>query len=236
MIPPPKIVTPNPPAPQLPTIPTPVPGMQPLPRVEGTGGAGGRPPIQANNKPIPGIDIVVLKKPETSKLMVHTDGDGIIMLGVLTTGDFELTLTAESLHTALGKLAGPPPTGGHGGDGGDSGAPQYILIGLLLPAVQPARDGTASTTPGTTMTSHGFKLPMPGQGLHIGFRIGGSGSVMKIDWGDGSAPSIFDRWGNMLVENNAPIPKDRAPAGPGQTTSGAGPAQSHSRAIVTLVR
>ena len=83
--------------------------MQPLPRVEGTGGAGGRPPIQANNKPIPGIDIVVLKKPETSKLMVHTDGDGIIMLGVLTTGDFELTLTAESLHTALGKLGGRQP-------------------------------------------------------------------------------------------------------------------------------
>ena len=253
MIPPPKIVTPNPPAPQLPTIPTPVPGMQQLPRVGGTTGPVTPPPIQASNEPIPGIDVVVKKKPPNGALTTHSDSNGIIMLGVLTTGDFELTLTAESLHTAIGKLggrqpsggnggaggaggklAGPPPSGGHGGDGGVSGAPQYILIGLLLPADQ--FDGTAPTTPGTTMTSHGFKLPMPGQGLHIGFRIGGSGSVMKIDWGDGSAPSIFDRWGNMLAENNAPIPKDRAPAGPGQTTSGAGPAQSHSRAIVTLVR
>ena len=203
MIPPPKIVTPNPPAPQLPTIPTPAPSMQPLPRVEGTGGAGGtggRPPMQATNQPIPGIDIVVLEKPPTSKLTIHTDGNGGFSIPKVTAREVSLEFTADSLRTATGSL-GPKQPGGN---------PQETVKCceiIVVIALFHTADGAVTKDAGTTKDAgqafgarrieHRFSAEAQSKGLHVSVAIAKDGTASTIDWGDGAGAIPVARAGKF---------------------------------------
>ena len=203
MIPPPKIVTPNPPAPQLPTSPTPAPRMQPLPRVEGTGGAGGtgdRPPMQATNQPIPGIDIVVLEKPPTSKLTIHTDGNGGFSIPKVTAREVSLEFTADSLRTATGSLGPKQP-------GGNPQATVKCCEILVVIALFHTADGAvtkdawtkkdAGQAFGARRIEHRFSAEAQSKGLHVSVAIAKDGTASTIDWGDGAGAIPVARAGKF---------------------------------------
>jgi hypothetical protein len=129
-----------------------------------------------------------------------TDSHGGFAFTKLGTGTFTLTLNAKDIVVGAGAGGGPQKAAA-------------VLIGLLLPAVETARDN---------YIEHAFTGDSLGRDIKITFRIGKDGRIMSLDWGGGDGPidpakearslpllqgapsgglrgnlSIFDRWGNL---------------------------------------
>ncbi|MDO8973591.1 carboxypeptidase-like regulatory domain-containing protein, partial [Reyranella sp.] len=103
-----------------------IPGPAPANRTAGTPTGPGTPIPNYSNNPIPGIDVVVQKKPSGTALTQNTGGDGTTTLGVLTPGTHSVVLDTKKLLDA--RIPGP--------SGSEPAQPAGILLGLLLPAVQ----------------------------------------------------------------------------------------------------
>ncbi len=87
----------------------------------------------ASNEPIPGIDVVVKKKPPKAQpLQVKTDAGGQFVLKDLEPGTYTLQIDGPVLTRVLASTATKSPT-----------PTVQLLIGLLLPAVQKSRETSA---------------------------------------------------------------------------------------------
>jgi len=218
MIPTPKPLTPTP---ALPAIPTPVPGMQLLPHVGSTQGIGSVPPKASN--PVPGVDIVVRKKPGGVPFIVHTDGTGTFTLGMLTSGEYTIELSANSLRSAIDKLDQKPIDL----TAGTQGQPGIIalLVALLLPAVPTIKSNTETgSSSGSTLVEHRFREDVLKQGLQLKFTIPENAFPTTIDWGDGTTPANVAREGTFVES-------------PSETPTGELKKRKHSyRGTFTLVR
>jgi hypothetical protein len=223
---------------------------------------GGGVPTAIN--PIPGIDVVVRKKPSGSAMKLQTDGKGGFTLGDLTPGEYVIELPVDSLRSAVDRLDAKQLPGGTGTSGAPSagGAPS-------LPAVQQQREAgrirVNFSNVGIGLVEHTFTGTTTGGTPHIQFTIttvavgtdttpttlalspttvlGGtsrstSSYVSTIDWGDGSPSMIFDRWGNLISRlPNAPGGNAAvAPNNPGGGTTGPDYKKHSYKGIVTLVR
>ncbi|WP_422034635.1 hypothetical protein [Reyranella sp.] len=140
-------------------------------------------PIPNNQtNPIPGIDIVVKKKPAGSALTQSTGGDGTSTLGVLTPGTHSVTLDTKKLLDV--RLPG--------GSGSEPAQPAGILIALLLPAVQKLGEAPQPTT-----VEHSFPRSFLANAreLLIDIIVPEGGGSPKVDWGDGSPQTDVGRDG-----------------------------------------
>jgi hypothetical protein len=199
--------------------------------------------------PVPGLDVVVRKKPGGSVMNLQTDGNGGFTLGGVTPGEYVIELPVDSLRSAVNRLDAKQLPGGTGTSGAPSagGAPS-------LPAIQKQREAdrirvnfsnvpnglvghtfTGTTTGGTphiqftvTTVAVGTDTTPTTAGLSLNPTsvVGGTSSsyVSRIDWGDGSPSMIFDRWGNLIFHlPNAPGGNTTvAPNNPGGGTTGPG--------------
>jgi hypothetical protein len=190
MIPTTKPPPPSPPAPHTPVLPTLAPGAQPLSNIAVTAGTVVLQPTSAH---LASLDIIVTSDPNGQPSRLQTDETGTFSLGELPTGKYAIDLTGDNLRSAIRKLA-PKLLANN-----TANTPRFAIV-LLLPAVQGVREaGRRIQAVNPTEIRHEFTLPQPGHGSHIAFSIGEAGGVTELSWGDGSAPMIFDRWGNGIT-------------------------------------
>jgi len=141
-----------------------------------------KPQPNYSNNPIPGIDVVVRKKPAGNAITQTSSGDGTSTLGVLTSGTYSVTLDTRKLLDV--RIPGP--------SGGEPAQPAGILIGLLLPAVQKLGEAPQPTT-----VEHIFPRSFLANAkeLRIDIVIADGGGSPKVDWGDGSPSTDVGRDG-----------------------------------------
>jgi hypothetical protein len=132
-----------------------------------------KPKPNYSNQPIPGIDVVVRKKPAGNAITQTSSGDGTSTLGVLTPGTHSVSLDTKKLLDV--RIPGP--------SGGGPVQPAGILIGLLLPAVQKLGEAPQPTT-----VEHTFPRSVLAnkRELQIDIVIPDGGGSPKVNWGDGS--------------------------------------------------
>lgn len=113
-----------------------------------------------------------------------SDTNGAVSLGRLSPGVHELTVSTRSVATA---------------SGGNQPAPQ-MLIGLLLPAVQPARAPVAVET----------AVQPNGGDLHIRLGVDSKGQVTSVDWGNGKgAIGVYVAAGDVNGDGRAEVATGR---------------------------
>lgn len=123
----------------------------------------------------------------TGTRAVKTDASGVMTLGVLAPGTHRIAINVKDL------LAGQKTPGS---TGAPSAEPAGILIGLLLPAVQKAREA-----PKLAQVEHTFPRSFFGSSaeVRIGISIPQDGGSAKVDWGDGSPVTDVGRDGASAV-------------------------------------
>lgn len=145
---------------------------------------------QESNAPIPGIDVVVKKKPSGVSLQIKTDAKGNASLGKLSPGaTYDLVISGKEIEPALDRIAGGKTNSG-------TAQPQKIiavLVALLLPAVQ-----KIETIP-SEFSSRAFARGSKDQAIHLTLAVAKDG-MMTADWGDGSGKqSVGEYTGNTTV-------------------------------------
>jgi len=179
-----------------------------------------KPQPNYTNQPIPGIDVVVQKKPSGGKIITQgTDSSGTTTLGVLTPGTHSVSLDTRKLLDV--RVPGP--------SGSEPAQPAGILIGLLLPAVQKLGEAPQPTT-----VEHAFPRSFLANAkeLRIDIVVPDGGGSPKVDWGDGSPSTDVVRDGipapsalrvsadvsTIRVQNYLSSPQT-GPGGPGTPTA-----------------
>ena len=160
---PPPVVAPPPMAP--PMAPTMAPTMAPVPtapapatRTTTRGPAGGPPPFtDAQTKALPGIG-VGLRGPGGTR-QVTSDANGVVSLGPLRQGRYELSIDQKTLSSANGN--------------------QPAVIGLLLPAVQSVREGARRFV--SVVVTPVNDAPT----LQVKVDVDARGQVSAVNWGNG---------------------------------------------------
>lgn len=175
------VMAPPPPAPKAPTASAPA-----TPTRLGTSPSNptgpDKPQRNYSNQPIPGIDIVVQKKPAGNAITQTTGGDGTSTLGVLTPGTHSVVLDTKKLLDA--RIPGP--------SGSEPAQPAGILLGLLLPAVQKLGEAPQPTTVERTFPR---SVLASKRELQIDIVIPDGGGSPKVNWGDGSPQTDVSRDG-----------------------------------------
>lgn len=166
---PPPVVAPTPPMAPI-MAPTMAPTMAPVPAAPSpgartaTGGpAGGPPPFtDAQTKALPGIG-VGLRGPGGTR-QVTSDANGVVSLGPLRQGRYELSIDQKILSSANGN--------------------QPAVIGLLLPAVQSVREG-ARRFVSVVVTPVNDAPP-----LQVKVDVDARGQVSSVTWGSGIGVNV----------------------------------------------
>ena len=118
--------------------------------------------------PVSGVNVVLTRKSGGGVTQIKTDGKGNFTLGDLAPGDYAIELSGRSLEPAIDKLVGKQQPGGTGANG------PAILIALLLPAVQAAREAgsrRADAPASAVLVERAFARGTPDQVVHIGLMI-----------------------------------------------------------------
>jgi len=137
------------------------------------------------NNPIPSIGFIVHKQPTSKGLHVTTDGKGTASIGKLARGEsYDIQFSGKDLDQALNRVAGGKTGGG------------AVLIALLLPAVQQAREARSMSA---SSAEHSFARGSKDQAIHLTIAMAKDGTV-TVDWGDGSGKlSLGEYHGNTSV-------------------------------------
>ncbi len=161
---PPPVVAPPPMAPPMAPTMAPVPtAPAPATRTTTRGPAGGPPPFtDAQTKALPGIG-VGLRGPGGTR-QVTSDANGVVSLGPLRQGRYELSIDQKTLSSANGN--------------------QPAVIGLLLPAVQSVREGARRFV--SVVVTPVNDAPT----LQVKVDVDARGQVSAVNWGNGLGVNV----------------------------------------------
>ena len=174
--------TPTPAAPAPVATPTPAPAPPPATASQAPRGTASTPPPYTDSqvKALRGVG-VSLRGPGGQR-QVTSDSNGVVSLGQLRQGTYELGVNKKSLGTGTQPNVQPA-----------------ALIGLLLPAVQKARPDAPSY-----VSANIPPVNDPDEQIKIKVEVDAKGRVSSIDWGGGKA-SINVAVGDVNGDGRADI-------------------------------